>query len=295
MINSLPPAMRAALQSASSPVEFDKLTDDFVISDACRRLQFKYGVLSDPQNPSADSRQSFLSETEYLEACRRWLQALKLYHEDIYPIWKQLYDGVWFGSEIPTRPFDERKEYDILLRATALPVGRGKPAWHYANLWAQTERIVAKRKTDEAANKTNALEAQLAEVKRIAAAAAVASTTGSSSRPSNNDSSSKKATTGQGFRGSSKEKQAFCFACGSNSHTAAQCDATRKAVGNRGNLFIRKEGSDWIIPGVTQDRKRICYPWNLPAGCRFPRSCGKGQHICSLCGSSSHGAPSCSA
>jgi hypothetical protein len=125
-----------------------------------------------------------------------------------------------------------------------------------------------KRKVDETANKTNALEAQLAEIKRIAAAVAVASTTSSSFRPSNNESSSKKATSGQGFRGSSKEKQPFCFVCGSNYHMAAQCDVTRKAVGSKGNLFIRKEGSDWIIPGITQDRKQICYLWNLPARCR---------------------------
>jgi hypothetical protein len=31
MINSLPPLMRAALQNPSSPVEFDKLTDDFIL------------------------------------------------------------------------------------------------------------------------------------------------------------------------------------------------------------------------------------------------------------------------
>jgi hypothetical protein len=150
-----------------------------VLSDACRRVQFEYGVLSDPQKPAAVSRQSFLSETEYLEACRRWLPALKLYQEDMYPIWERLYDDNSFSSEIPNRPFDERKEYDILLRSTAIPEGREKPVWHYVSRWAQAKRDVTKRKADKAAHKASAVEAQLAEVKRIAAAAAVASTTGS--------------------------------------------------------------------------------------------------------------------
>jgi hypothetical protein len=102
----------------------------------------------------------------------------KLYHEDMYPIWKRLYDDNSFSSEIPNRPFDEHKEYDILLRSTAIPEGREKPIWHYANLWAQAKRDVTERKTDKAAHKASGVEAQLAEVKRIAAAAAVASTTG---------------------------------------------------------------------------------------------------------------------
>jgi hypothetical protein len=84
--------MCAAPQPASSAAELDHLTEDYVLSDACRHVQFKYGVLSDPQKPAAVSRQLLLSETEYLEARRRWLQALKLYHEDVYLIWKRLYD-----------------------------------------------------------------------------------------------------------------------------------------------------------------------------------------------------------
>lgn len=292
--------MRAALQAATHPVEFDKLTDDYVISDACRRLQFRHDVLIDPQNAAVDSRQSFLSETEYLEGARRWLQALKLYHHNNFAVWKHLYNKHWFGSDVPSRPFDERREYDILLRATARPVGRGKPAWHYQNLWSQAERIVAKRNADAANKRAKELESELTDIKRLANSMANASQSAapaivsSSFRTSDGDSSSKRNTGGQGFRGTRKDKQPFCYACGSDSHTSFRCDATKKVVGSRGDIFIRREGSDWIIPGVSDDQKRFCYSWNLPGGCRA-RVCNRGQHICSLCGSPAHGAPSCSA
>jgi hypothetical protein len=299
MINVLPPAMRVALQSAKIAVEFDKLTDDYVVSDACRRLVYKHNTLSDPLDQAAASRQSFLSETEYLEACRRWLQALKLFHPEDYPAWKRLYNKHWFGSSIPTRPFDERKEYDILLRSTARPVGSGEPVWNYSNLWLQSERVVGKRKTDALNNKTNALEAELADMKRwtasqVATTAAVANTAASSSRTTENNSSPKKSSSSQGFRGKDKEKSPFCYACGSNYHTAYHCDATKKVVGSRGDLYIRREGSEWVLTSARDDKKRFCYSWNLPGGCRG-RGCTRGQHVCSLCGNSAHGAPSCSA
>lgn len=299
MINSLPPAMRAALQAATHAVEFDKLTNDFVLSDACRRLQYRHGTLVDPQFPAADSRQSFLSETEYHEGCRRWLQALKLYHPKIFPLWKHLYNRYWFGSEVPLRSFEVRKEYDILLRASALPVGEGKPAWHYQNLWDHAENVVAKRRADAISKKASALESEIADVRRMAhnmassSSAANPPVASTSFRPNEGDSSSKKPAAGQGFRGKAKEKNPFCYACGSSFHTSFLCEATKKVVGDRGDLFIRREGPDWVIIGANDDRKRFCYSWNLPGGCRS-RTCNRGRHVCSLCGSNAHGAPSCS-
>jgi hypothetical protein len=302
MIGALPIPLRTALTAAMAAVEFDKLTDAFVLSDACRRLQCRFGVLVDPQNPAAGPRESYLSETEYLQACRRWLQAIELYHPKFFPVWKSLYDEHWFGSNIPSRSFEERKEYDILLRSAARPVGQGKPAWHYANLWERAENIVAKRKTDAMNSKTSALEAELADVKRLAASlatsskAAAATATSYSSAPRSGDaeSSTKKPSTSQGFRGNKKERASFCYACGSNYHHAADCNASKKVVGSKGNLFVRREGSNWVIAGVGDDQKQFCFAWNLPGGCKN-RSCNRGQHLCSLCGSTAHGAPSCSA
>jgi hypothetical protein len=292
--------MRAALQAATHAVEFDKLTDDFVLSDACRRLQYRHGTLIDPQYPAADSRQSLLSETEYHESCRRWLQALKLYHPKIFPIWKRLYNQYWFGSEVPLRSFEIRKEYDILLRASALPVGDGKPAWHYQNLWDHAESVVAKRKAEAISKKANSLESEIADVRRMAynmassSSAATPAAAAASFRSNEGDPSTKKAAAGQGFRGKDKTRSQFCYVCGGTDHNSFTCEATRKVVGNRGNVFIQREGTDWIIPGVSDDRKRFCYSSNLPGGCRS-RNCNRGQHICSLCGSSGHGAPACSA
>ena len=268
MIHSLPPALRSALSDATSAVDFDRLTDNFVLSDACRRLQYRYGVLTDPKFPAAGPQESFLSETEYHQGCRRWLEALKLYHSSEYPAWKRLYEFFWFGSELPSRSFEERREYDIQLCSAACPVGTRKPGPSYANLWLAAERKVAKRNTDAMKSKASALESELADVRRWASsfaatsqAAANAAASSSTTRPTENN--PRKLLAGQSFR-NRREKSVFCFVCGSNYHAGYKCDTTKKVVGNKGNLFVRKEGAEWIIPGVSEDRKRFCYSYNLP-------------------------------
>jgi hypothetical protein len=89
-----------------------------------------------------------------------------LYLPKIFPVWKRLYNRHWFGSEVPLRSFEIRKEYDILLRASALPIGEGKPAWHYQNLWDHAESVVAKRKAEAISKKANALESEIAVVRQ---------------------------------------------------------------------------------------------------------------------------------
>jgi hypothetical protein len=198
-----------------------------------------------------------------------------------------MYDRNWFGSTVPTRSFEECKEYDIVLRTTVRPIGNGKPRWDYENLWTFAEKVILKRKEDELAAKTRQVEAELAEMKRWRTNQA-------------NDSSREKSSPGQSFRGGkAKEEQQktsfpFCYVCGSCEHSAYSCSATVKCVGSRGPVLLQRRGNTWAIPNVSQDRERICFRFNLPGTCRI-RDCNKGQHICSLCGHSAHAAISCTA
>jgi hypothetical protein len=45
---------------------------------------------------------------------------------------------------------------------------------------------------------------------------------------------------------------------------------------------------------VSKSGKRFCFSWNGPSGCdKLP--CRKGEHSCTLCGSSTHNAQQCDA
>ena len=218
-----------------------------------------------------------------------------------------MYDKNWFGSAIPTRSFEECKEYDIVLRATVRPIGNGKPRWDYENLWTYAEKVITKRKEDGLAAKTKHVEAELAEIRRWRnnqANAPRQSDGPSRERPSygqgfRGNTTNEEHRYGQGFRGNAPNEEQqrtlspFCYVCGSHFHTSHSCSATSKSTGSRGPIFLQRRGNGWIIPNMSQDRERVCFRFNLPGSCRI-RDCTRGQHICSLCGRSAHGAPSCS-
>lgn len=298
LINSLPHALREALKELTYPVEFDRLTDAFVVSTGARRLKLKHGVLSDPQNPNADSLQHTLNPVEWGEAGSRWLEAIQSFHSYCYKQWKQVYDANMFGSGAKSRSFEERREYDILLRAIAVPVGNVRPSWKYRNLWTQAERIVAARRADEERRKDEATSAELAELKRLVS---VRSNQSQSRSFQGSPSQPRQFQAGQADEPRNETntsgKKIFCYVCGSSLHTSFRCSAIKKVVGSKGDVFVRREGRDWVRPGLfrNEKEKRFCYPFNLHGGCRYNGVCDRGVHLCSLCGDFGHSATTCSA
>ena len=84
-----------------------------------------------------------------------------------------------------------------------------------------------------------------------------------------------------------------CIFCGdrTKTHMSRNCTAACYANGVPCHLH-RVEPS-----GTRQSRsgKRYCYAWNGLSGCEYGTTCRRGEHLCTLCGSSAHNAQQCSA
>ena len=77
-----------------------------------------------------------------------------------------------------------------------------------------------------------------------------------------------------------------CFLCGATNHLAFVCTATAMAAGGKMTVSRESPTSEWTLAG-----KPFCYKFNGIKGCTL-KGC-KNPHICSLCGSASHGAQNC--
>ena len=115
-----------------------------------------------------------------------------------------------------------------------------------------------------------------------------------SSRPSNH-SNSRNQNQGSSFRNqqqssSDNPKTGRCFFCGDRTkqHLSRNCTAVCNTSGAPCHLY-RSEPS-----GTRQSKsgKRYCFAWNGPSGCKGS-PCTKGEHWCTLCGSTIHNAQLC--
>ena len=86
-------------------------------------------------------------------------------------------------------------------------------------------------------------------------------------------------------------KTGRCIFCGdhSRSHTSHGFSATCNTNGTPCHMFKTETGAR-----QARSDKRHCYSWNL-TGCDQATSCWRGEHCCTLCGSSSHTAQLCEA
>lgn len=73
-----------------------------------------------------------------------------------------------------------------------------------------------------------------------------------------------------------------CIACGATDHKLPTCRREAK--------FLRKDGRIWRSPNGDS----VCYGFNSLSSCNKGTSCSH-VHVCSLCGSTSHGAQACTA
>ena len=83
-----------------------------------------------------------------------------------------------------------------------------------------------------------------------------------------------------------------CIFCGdrSKSHPPRSCVATCFSNGTPCHL-TRQEPSG---ARTSKTGKRYCYAWNGPSGCE-QHPCRRGEHLCTLCGSTGHNAQQCDA
>jgi hypothetical protein len=82
-----------------------------------------------------------------------------------------------------------------------------------------------------------------------------------------------------------------CIFCGDASGTHLSRDCAASTCVNGSPCFLQKHP-----PNNSRRDKNgrfFCFAWNGPNGCQNEKSCQKGEHLCTLCGSSSHNAQLC--
>lgn len=93
----------------------------------------------------------------------------------------------------------------------------------------------------------------------------------------------KDVTSNNSFPGSgSTHRTTKCIACGASDHKLIAC--------RRDATFLRKDGRVWKTPAGAS----VCFGFNSFASCSRGTACTH-VHVCSLCGSSAHGAQACAA
>jgi hypothetical protein len=111
----------------------------------------------------------------------------------------------------------------------------------------------------------------------------------------NNQNSSRNPSQGSSFRNNQQppdmSKTGRCIFCGNRTkdHLSRNCTASCNTSGVPCHLH-RLEPS-----GTRQSKsgKRYCYAWNGLKGCDLGPTCTRGEHLCTLCGSTSHTAQQC--
>ncbi|KAE8219104.1 hypothetical protein CF326_g9025 [Tilletia indica] len=110
---------------------------------------------------------------------------------------------------------------------------------------------------------------------------------GSSGRPQQHQQPFRQST------GSRPARVGACVVCGTKeqNHRYEVCSG---GPGGKAPFVVRNERNFLVR---ASDRSPVCRFFNIPAGCNSSTgsSCHRGDHVCSLCGSSSHTAQSCGA
>jgi len=92
---------------------------------------------------------------------------------------------------------------------------------------------------------------------------------------------------------SSQRSSTRCFICGdpSPNHYTRYCNATSLVNGKECHIKINRSAGDTIRRDI--QGRRYCFAWNGASGCDRGNNCFNGQHLCTLCGDSSHNAQLC--
>ena len=241
----------------------------------------------DPTSGAIQTTSTTLSEEgeldltfdEWHQAWRRLLDLIRTFIPNEFHMWQAHYSTI-LNKENRAEMWPLYLAYDaeIRRRATQLPID---PSMFSIGVWNDLE-------VRYTANKV--LSMVQSDLKHLSA------------HPPHNHAHSDKQNTrtpGQNssFRGhnppADSTKTGRCIFCGDRTkdHLSRNCLATCNTNGVPCHLY-RVEPS-----GIRQSKsdKRYCYAWNGPSSCDKGSACRRGEHLCSLCGSSTHAAQLCDA
>jgi hypothetical protein len=237
------------------------------------------GRIQTSSKPLSDFGELDMTFDEWHQAWRRLLDLIRTFLPQEFLMWEKHYSRI-LNSENRAEMWPLYLAYDaeIRRRSTQLPID---PSLFSIGIWNDLEiRYTAKK----------VLSMVQSDLKQHPAR--------TSSAPADTPQNPRATGQGSSFRGqqassADTSKTGRCIFCGSRTkdHLSRNCPASCNTNGVPCHLH-RTEPS-----GTRQSKsgKRYCFAWNGPSGCDRGSSCNRGEHLCTLCGSSAHTAQLCDA
>ncbi|EIN09116.1 hypothetical protein PUNSTDRAFT_134282 [Punctularia strigosozonata HHB-11173 SS5] len=210
-----------------------------------------------------------LSFGEWHQAWKRLLQLIKAYFPRDYERWKKHFRRICCTDGATSENWTLWLAYDAEVRRRCHLEGIDPGTFH-KNIWNKVEPAHIKAQV-------------MASLQPFRAQTASRS---SGARP---EQSSRHAS-GRAQLSSPKPIDSKCFFCGGKGHKASACKADRLINGQPVRLTRGEDRS------VKDDKGRqYCFYFNMAGGCtkKDAGPCAKGDHRCTLCGGTNHGAQLC--
>ena len=231
------------------------------------------GQLLASSKPLFDDGELDLSFDEWHQAWHHLLDLVKVYLPDEFPMWEVHYSFILNNhNRAELWPLYLAYDAEIRKRSVQLPID---PSQFSIGIWNDLEsRYTAKK----------IFSLVQADLKSH-----------SNARPSF---APRNTNTNNSFRNQrshhhhvDSSKSYRCIFCGdrSKSHGSRNCSATTNTSGSPCHLL--RQGSSG--PRVAKSGKNYCYAWNGTSGCDNGSSCQRGEHWCTLCGTTAHNAQTC--
>lgn len=233
------------------------------------------GRIQTTAKPLSDDGELDLTFDEWHQAWRRLLDLIRTFLSTEFLLWESHYYFI-LNRENRAELWPIYLAYDVEIRRRAVqtPID---PSVFSIGIWNDLEaRYTAKR----------VLSMVQSDLKQQ-------STRGNQSNTRNSTNN----TSFRNYPSSDNSKTGRCIFCGerpvpgTKSHLSRNCTTSCYANGTPTHLY-RVEPS-----GTRQSKsgKRYCYAWNGPSGCEKGPTCHRGEHCCTLCGSTTHNAQKCDA
>jgi hypothetical protein len=235
--------------------------------------------------PLSDEGEMDLTFDEWHQAWRRLLELIKTFLPDEFLLWEVHYSFILLNeNRAEMWPVYLAYDIEIRKRATQLSID---PSQFSIGIWNDLEARYTAKKVyslvqSDLKQYTNNYSPRFQQSNQ--------QSRDSNQTPRNSNRTSSFRSYNQ--RGQQQDNHsARCIFCGdrTKSHISRNCSVTSNVNGNPCHLI--KQGSS----GNRQNKagKSYCYAWNGLSGCDQTSLCRRGEHWCTLCGSTFHNAQRC--
>lgn len=258
------------------------LTDKFCTPGGDTKLRNKdfevdqrSGLLVPAEQPLNDTNENKLSFEDWHQAWLRFLELLRRYTPNIYPLWKTHFELIYSAPDHISN-WPTWLAYDITIRRQSLNEGIDPSIFHMS-VWSSCDLEVTKQAVSRTAS-------SLSNTRPNSASGCFQPYTNNFRHPERQNSQQDGRLRPHQTRWRSPAHCLFC----AGPHQPRGCRATVQVNGRPLYIISRDDGKAF----ADAEGNRYCFAFNGSTGCSTS-GCSKGVHHCTLCGGTDHGAQSC--